>query len=141
MLFRSLVEAFWQEERPEALIVGMGVNVSRGALPPAEELRYPATTIEDELGEFVDRWEILAGILHSILTYRTILTTDAFMAAWNAKLAFKREQVAFRFANGQVKLARVLAVQPDGRLALQVEGQAEPFLAAAGEIEMAGRGG
>jgi len=136
-----LVEVLWQEERPEALIVGMGVNVSRGALPPAEALRYPATTIEDELGEFVDRWEILAGILHSILTYRTILTTDAFMAAWNAKLAFKREQVAFRFANGQVKLARVLAIEPDGRLALQVEGQAEPFLAAAGEIEMAGRGG
>ncbi|QRN82318.1 biotin--[acetyl-CoA-carboxylase] ligase [Chloroflexota bacterium] len=136
-----LVEAFWQGENLEALVVGMGVNVSRGALPPAEECRYPATTIEDERGESVDRWEILAGILHSIFTYRTNLTTDAFMAAWNEKLAFKGEQIAFRLANGQAKHAKVLKVQPDGRLALQVEGQTEPFLAAAGEIEMAGRDG
>ncbi len=63
------------------------------------------------------------------------------MAAWNEKLAFKGEQIAFRLANGQAKQAKVLKVQPDGRLALQVEGQTEPFLAAAGEIEMAGRDG
>ena len=136
-----LVEAFWLGERPEALIVGMGVNVSQEALPPAEELRFPATCIEDEMGESVDRWDILAGILHSILTYRKILTTEAFLAAWNEKLAWKGEQIAFRFANGQVKLARVLAIEPDGRLSLQIEGQAKPFLAAAGEIELAGHGG
>lgn len=136
-----LVEAIWQRERSKALIVGMGVNVSREALPPAEELRFPATCIEDEMGESVDRWDILAGILHSIFTYRKILTTEAFLSAWNEKLAWKGEQIAFRFANGQVKLARVLAVQPDGRLALRVEGQSEPFLAAAGEIELAGHDG
>jgi BirA family biotin operon repressor/biotin-[acetyl-CoA-carboxylase] ligase len=136
-----LVEAFWQGDRPEALIVGMGVNVSREALPPAEELRFPATCIEGEMGESVDRWDILAGILQSILSYRKILTTEAFLAAWNEKLAWKGEQIAFRFANEQVKLARVLAVQPDGRLALQVEGRPEPFLAADGEIELAGFGG
>ncbi|MBG0788165.1 MAG: hypothetical protein H0S79_24015, partial [Anaerolineaceae bacterium] len=105
------------------------------------ECRYPATTIEDEMRESVDRWGILAGILQGIFTYRTILTTDAFLAAWNEKLAFKGERIAFHFANEHRKLAKVLTVQPDGKLALQVEGQAEPLLAAAGEIEMAGRDG
>ena len=136
-----LVEAFWQGDQLDALIVGMGVNVTPGALPPAEELRFPATSIEAELGESVDRWVILAGILQSIFTYRTILITDAFMAAWNEKLAYKAEWITFRFANGQEKPARVLAVLPDGRLALQVEGQSEPILAAAGEVELAGYGG
>jgi len=136
-----LVEAFWQGEQLEALVVGMGVNVTREALPSAEELRFPATSIEVEMGESVERWDILAGILQSILSYRTILTTTAFVEAWNEKLALKGQRVAFRLPDGKVSSVRVLAVQPDGRLALQVEGQSEPFLAAAGEIEMAGRGG
>jgi len=136
-----LVETVWRGNDLTGLVVGMGVNVTAASVPPVAELRYPATAVEVEMGAEVDRWSLLAGILQGLFTYRTILCTDAFMATWNEKLAFKGEQIAFRFANGQVKLAKVLTVQPDGRLALQIDGQTEPFLAAAGEIEMTGRGG
>ena len=73
--------------------------------------------------------------------YRAILPTDAFMTAWNEKLAFKGRQVAFRFPDEMVRPAEVRWVQPDGRLALQLADEPEPRLVAAGEVTMVDRGG
>lgn len=136
-----LVETVWRGNDLTALVVGMGVNVTADSVPPAAELRYPATAVEVEMGEEVDRWSLLAGILQGIFTYRAILPTEAFMTAWNEKLAFKGQQVAFRFPDGMVQPAEVECVQPDGRLALQLADEPEPRLVAAGEVTMVDRGG
>ena len=136
-----LVENVWQGERLEAVVLGLGVNVTAAAVPPEGELRFPATAVELELEHAVDRWAILAGILQGIRTYRTILPTEAFMAAWNGQLAFKGSEVAFRFPDGQIRKAQVLAIQPDGRLALRVSGESEPLLVVAGEVTLMDWGG
>ena len=136
-----LVETVWRGSDLTALVVGMGVNVTADSVPPAAELRYPATAVEVEMGEEVDRWSLLAGILQGIFMYRTILPTDAFMTAWNEKLAFKGQQVAFRFPDGMVRPAEVRWVRPDGRLALQLANEPELRLVAAGEVTMVDRGG
>ena len=136
-----LVEAAWQGGSLEGLVVGMGVNVTAESVPPAAELRYPATAVEVEMGVEVDRWDLLAGILQGLFTYRAILPTDAFMKAWNEKLAFKGQQVAFRFPDGRVRPAVVGRVQPDGRLALLLADEPEPRRVAAGEVTMVDRGG
>jgi BirA family biotin operon repressor/biotin-[acetyl-CoA-carboxylase] ligase len=133
-----LVEADWQAEHPDALVVGMGVNVLTAAVPPADEVRYPATAVETELGREVDRWAILAEILHSMKYYRTILTGDRFLAEWNRHLACKGDQVRFRFPDGRAQTAEVVEVRSDGRLALKPAG-GEILLAVAGEIEWVDR--
>ena len=136
-----LVENIWQGEDLEAVVVGMGVNVTAEAVPPEDELRFPATALELQLGQKLDRWAVLAGILQRIKVYRAILPTDALMTAWNAKLAFKGSEVAFRFPNGQIRKAQVLAIRPDGRLALQLNGESEPSFVVDGEVTFVGRGG
>ena len=129
-----LVESEWQADTLTALVIGMGVNIAAGSVPPAAELRYPATSVETESGQKVDRWLILAEILHAIQYYRSILTSAPFLEAWNDRLAFKSQTVKFRFPNRQVKKAKVVDVQPDGRLKLQLD-TGETYLAVAGEID------
>ncbi len=133
-----LVEADWQGDRLDTLVVGMGVNVSADAVPPAEQVRYPATAVEAELGQAVDRWAVLAEILHGITYYRTVLTGGRFMAEWNDHLAFKGEPTLFRFPDGKVQPAEVVGVESDGRLTLRTAGN-ETLFALAGEIEWVDR--
>ena len=133
-----LVEADWQEDRLTALVVGMGVNITPAAIPPAEKLRYPATSIETEIGRKIDRWAILASILHTLQHYRDRLPTSAFIHLWNERLAFKNEIIRFRFPNGNVSALKVIRVQSDGCLVLRTR-QGEILKAVAGEIKLAGR--
>ncbi|HCU57122.1 MAG TPA: biotin--[acetyl-CoA-carboxylase] ligase [Anaerolineaceae bacterium] len=133
-----LVEAEWQVDRLAALVVGMGVNVTPEAVPPAADLRYPATSIESELGETVDRWALLASILHTLMHYRDRLTAPDFIRLWNDRLAFRGEKVNFRFPDGSVRSLTVTGVQSDGRLILETP-QGETLHVVAGEIELAGR--
>jgi BirA family transcriptional regulator, biotin operon repressor / biotin---[acetyl-CoA-carboxylase] ligase len=85
-----LVEADWQAARVEAAVVGMGVNVSPGSVPPADSLRYPATAVETVLGARIDRWALLAETLIAMRDYRAVLAGDGLVEAWNANLAMRR---------------------------------------------------
>jgi BirA family biotin operon repressor/biotin-[acetyl-CoA-carboxylase] ligase len=131
-----LVEADWQGEELVALVVGMGVNVKPESVPPEDELRFPATSVEDALGKGVDRWALLAEIINSMLAYREKLTESAFMEAWNAHLAFLGEWIPFRTPDGKTRRMKVLGVLPDGRLHLE-KADGEVIKAVSGEIGMA----
>ena len=129
-----LVEADWQADQLVALVVGMGVNVSPESVPSADVLRYPATCIESELGVEVDRWAILASILHTLKRGREILPTEDFINVWNNSLAFKGDWVNFRFSDDQPRQAQVSSVQADGRLSLRMS-DGDYLDVVAGEIE------
>jgi BirA family biotin operon repressor/biotin-[acetyl-CoA-carboxylase] ligase len=131
-----LVEADWQGEELVALVVGMGVNVKPESVPPEDELRFPATSVEDALGKGVDRWALLAEIINSMLVYREKLTEPAFVEAWNAHLALRGEWVPFRTSDGKTRRMKVLGVLPDGRLHLE-KADGEVIKAVSGEIGMA----
>lgn len=88
-----LVEAAWQGDQLGAVILGTGVNVSRGAVPPGVELLFPATSLEEELGQPVEREALLRNILAQILAWRPQIDTPAFIQAWEARLAFRGEWV------------------------------------------------
>lgn len=133
-----LVEADWQEDRLAALVVGMGVNITPAAIPPVDALRYPATSIETEVEHGLDRWLVLASILHTLRCYRDLLTTPDFIRMWNDRLAFRGERVNFRFPEGNIRSLTVTGVQSDGRLILETP-QGETLSVVAGEIEPAGR--
>lgn len=132
-----LVEADWQGDQMAALVIGMGVNITPDAVPQDMALRYPATSVEAEVGQKIDRWAFLASILHALKRYRDLLTTADFIGLWNARLAFKGEEIRFRFTNGDIKSLTVIGVQSDGRLALETA-QGERLEAVAGEIGQAG---
>jgi BirA family transcriptional regulator, biotin operon repressor / biotin---[acetyl-CoA-carboxylase] ligase len=132
-----LVEADWQAERVEAAVIGLGVNVSPGSVPPVHTLRYPATAVESVLGGPVDRWALLAAILQAMRDYRAILAQDALVDAWNAHLAMRGEWVRFQVDDAAPQAMRVMGVNPDGQLLLaRKDGTLQPVLS--GEILMDG---
>jgi BirA family biotin operon repressor/biotin-[acetyl-CoA-carboxylase] ligase len=88
-----LAEAQWQGERPSAVILGIGVNLAPGSVPPKSELIYPATCIETVLGREIDRWQFLRSVLENLLAWRQRLDTPEFLRAWQERLAFKGEWV------------------------------------------------
>jgi BirA family transcriptional regulator, biotin operon repressor / biotin---[acetyl-CoA-carboxylase] ligase len=114
-----LVEADWQSARVEAAVVGMGVNVSPGSVPPADSLRYPATSVETVLGARIDRWALLAETLIAMGDYRAVLAGDGLVEAWNANLAMVGEWVRFQVHGESPQKLRVLGVNPDGQLMLE----------------------
>ena len=130
-----LVEADWQSGAVKAVVIGLGVNVLPESVPPDEVLRYPATSVADELGRPVNRWALLAGIIQAMQTYRVDLTQDVFLQSWNHHLAFREQWVSLSTSDGTVQTRKVLEVAQDG--CLVVEDQDGTITRhAAGEIEI-----
>jgi len=131
-----LVEADWQADQVQTVVIGLGVNVSLGAVPPRETLRYPATAVEAVLGSPVDRWALLASTLGAIKRYREILTSKMFLEAWNAHLAQRGEWVCFQETNKKPQRVKVLSVQVDGQVTFE-KPDGSVLTSATGEIIMA----
>ena len=116
-----LVESTWLGEELEALVLGMGVNVLKASVPLAEQLLFPATSIETELGHPVDRMELLREILLKVVEWRPNLGTNAFIRAWEARLVFRGQQVQVQGGSARLIVGELLGLDPDGNLRLQDE--------------------
>lgn len=130
-----LVESDWQSDEAEAVVIGLGVNISPKSIPPPELVRYPATAIESVLGAKVDRWALLAEIIRAMRDYRAVIGEDAFVNTWNNCLAMRDTWVNFRMMDEEPQSVRVIGVKPDGRLSLETE-DGRQIDALAGEILM-----
>ncbi len=128
-----LVEANWQSGAVEAAVIGIGVNIAAGSVPPVQGLRYPATDIASTLGAPVDRWALLAQILGAMQAYRQQLTEVVFVEAWNKHLAWRGEWIRFQLPGEQPQPMRISEVMPDGQLALETR-DGQKFHALSGEI-------
>ena len=116
-----LVESSWTGDSLDALILGMGVNVLKASVPSADELIFPATSIETELGHPVERAELLRNILTRVLDWRPNLGTDAFLNAWGENLAYHGQQVQVEEGGGKTLTGEVLGLKSDGSLLLRDE--------------------
>ncbi|MBN1451674.1 MAG: biotin--[acetyl-CoA-carboxylase] ligase [Anaerolineales bacterium] len=116
-----LVESSWMGENLDALILGMGVNVFNAAVPPADQLLFPATSVEDELGRPIERSGLLREILVRVVDWRPKLGTDAFLKAWEEQLAFHGQQVQVEGRSGDPIIGELLGLEADGSLRLQNE--------------------
>ncbi len=88
-----LAEAHWQGEQLSAVILGVGINVAPQAVPPAQEVIFPATCVEAALGHPLERLELLRAVLEGLIEWRNRIVEPAFLATWNDWLAFKNEWV------------------------------------------------
>jgi BirA family transcriptional regulator, biotin operon repressor / biotin---[acetyl-CoA-carboxylase] ligase len=130
-----LVEAVWNGDQARSVVVGIGVNVASQAVPPDDQVIYPATSVEDALGQPVDRLELLRKIMEGLFDWRSRLTTAAFIEAWDAYLAFKNEWVEVQ-PPGQPTLAgRLIGLAPAGELRL-LSSSGHEILATAGDLRL-----
>jgi len=115
-----LIESVWSGDDVDCMAIGMGVNVLRGAVPPAEMLQFPATSLENELGYPLDRVDVLYDILAALIELRSQMTSDEFMIRWEALLAFRDEQVQVDMGNNVQPLAgQIIGLESDGSLRLR----------------------
>ncbi|HEX2995273.1 MAG TPA: biotin--[acetyl-CoA-carboxylase] ligase [Anaerolineales bacterium] len=116
-----LVESVWSGEDVDCLVIGIGVNVRKEAVPSAELLQFPGTSLEVALGPAVEREKILHDILAGIIALRPHLGTDSFIASWEKALAFRGEQVQIEDGSGTPLIGKLLGLEADGSLRLRKE--------------------
>ena len=116
-----LVESVWSGEEVDCLVIGIGINILKDAVPSAELLQFPATSLEESLGPDVEREEILHDILAGIIALRPHIGSDSFIASWEKALAFRGEQVQVEEGNGNQITGRLLGLESDGSLRLSDE--------------------
>jgi hypothetical protein len=116
-------------------------------VPPAEELKFPATCVEtclDPTGAVkVDRVALLRTVLVNLLEWRPELASQDFLQAWEARLAFRGEWVyVIQDTPGlpgsplqPSHEGRLIGLAPDGALRLQSR-SGEEFVVQVGEIHL-----
>jgi BirA family biotin operon repressor/biotin-[acetyl-CoA-carboxylase] ligase len=114
-----LVESVWSGSEVDSLVIGMGINVYKNSTPPDDSLRFPATSIEDELGKQPPkREEILYNILNSLISWREKVASDEFIKTWEERLAFRGGQVQIQ-AGSETSASGILdGLESDGSLRL-----------------------
>jgi len=115
-----LVESVWSGESLDACILGMGVNVLTSSVPPADQLSFPATSLENELGRPPDRLELLHDTLSSLLAWRSRLGSEEFIKSWAASLAFQGRQIQLIRENEPPLNGELLGLESDGSLRIMV---------------------
>jgi len=130
-----LAEAVWSGSELRGLVVGIGVNVAPESVPPAEEVMFPATCVESELGRPVDRLALLRSILSEIRVWRRRLGQSEFLAAWEAHLAFRGEMVKVDPPGAGPVYGRLVGVDAQGNLRLRLE-NGEDAVLAAGDVHL-----
>lgn len=116
-----LVESVWAGEDVDCVVIGIGVNVLKDAVPSVDLLFFPATSLEEALGPAVQREVVLHDILAGIVSLRPHLSSDSFLASWEKVLAFRGEPVQVEQGDGSVLTGKLLGLEPDGSLKLSQE--------------------
>lgn len=116
-----LVESVWSGEEVDCVVVGIGMNMLRGAVPSADLLQFPAASLEELLDSAVKREQVLHDILAGIIALRPHLRTDSFIASWEKSLAFHDQQVQVEQGDGSSLRGKLLGLESDGSLRLSKE--------------------
>jgi BirA family biotin operon repressor/biotin-[acetyl-CoA-carboxylase] ligase len=114
-----LVETVWSGDEADSLVIGIGVNVEKSAVPPVESLQFPAVSLEDRLGASPKREEVISLFLTSLLRWREQIGSDGFIKAWEEKLAFRGESVQIRAGGEESIHGQLDGLESDGSLRLR----------------------
>ncbi len=118
-----LAEADWSGERLDGVVIGIGINIGASAVPPAEALLYPATSVEEAAGQEVDRLEMLRAVIEALFAWRKQMGNPSFLEAWQLRLAFLGVWVQIQeSAEGSKRIiGQISGLAADGSLLLRDE--------------------
>ena len=116
-----LIELVWSGEDVDCAVIGIGVNVAKGAVPSTDILRFPAISLEHVLGEAPDRNKLLHDILVALIALRPHMRSDSFMASWEKLLAYHGRQVRVEMGDEQSVTGHIIGLESDGSLKLRDE--------------------
>lgn len=114
-----LIELIWAGDDVVCVVIGVGVNILKRAVPDTDILKFPGTSLESMLGRPVEREKVLHDILESLTALRPQLGTDAFMNKWGEALAYRGRQVKVDMGGDQIVAGRLEGILKDGSLRLR----------------------
>lgn len=114
-----LIELAWVGEDVKCVVIGIGMNILKRAVPDTDILRFPGTSLENALEREVAREEILRDVLAAFLSMRPELSSDELMNKWGAALAFRGRQVRVEMGAGKTVVGRLEGILSDGSLRLR----------------------
>lgn len=130
-----LVETVWSGDEADSLVIGMGINVDKSAVPPAQALQLPATCLEDMLGSTPKREEVIFQVLSAFLRWREQIGSESLIQAWEEKLAYRGEAVQI-YAGGEESIHGLLdGLESDGSLRLQ-DGHDKSVIVRFGDVSL-----
>jgi BirA family transcriptional regulator, biotin operon repressor / biotin---[acetyl-CoA-carboxylase] ligase len=130
-----LVENSWLGNQLQSIVIGIGMNITSQAVPPAEEVMFPASCLETVLGRSVDRWEVLNSILSHLKNDRERLNSNELIKIWEGHLAFKNEWVHLSRSEHPDRVGRVIGLTAFGNLRLVDENGVE-WSAISGDVHI-----
>jgi len=114
-----LIEATWSEDEVSCIVIGMGINVAKAAVPSTDILGFPATSLENMLGYAPDRKALLKAILANIIALRPHIGTDSFLSSWEKNLAYTGRQVRVEMGGEKSVSGKIIGLESDGSLRLK----------------------
>ncbi len=113
-----LVEAAWRESHLQGVVLGIGINVNAGSIPPPANQSFPAACLEHAAGHPVDRYAVLKGVLRSLAFWRGRLASPEFMQHWQEHLAFKGQWVRIEGSEKPAIIGKIEGIDDSGQLVL-----------------------
>lgn len=120
-----LVEANWTDGSPNAVVLGIGINITRDSVPPDDGQLFSAACIEDFVHTPVEHSLVLQQVLLNIQKWRPLLGAPPFFAHWTEHLAFLGEQVMIVQSEKQSIIGIEKGIDTHGNLVLLLENNEE----------------
>lgn len=117
-----LVEASWIGNSLEWAVLGIGINAIKEDLPASETFSFPATSVEDSIGEQLDLNALLLSVLGQVHRWYPELGKDKLREAWQSKLAFIGLPVEFIQPQG-LHTGILRGISTQGKLILETPTQ------------------
>ncbi len=115
-----LAEASWTGPDLDYVVLGIGVNVKPVPQEEDKSFDYPSTSVEDTVGDTVDRGTLVFSIVAGVDEWYERLQTGEAHPAWEEQLAFRSEWVAL--SNGEQEIiGRPVGLTKNGGLRLETE--------------------
>ncbi len=122
-----LAQLSWTGKIPSALILGIGINIATTAVPPEDWAGhhthpFPATSMEKELGQPVERIGLLRTVLEAVLEWLPRWETEAFLEIWRQRLAMRGAwvQIVNHLGDESYLEGQIIDLSEDGSLIIRL---------------------
>lgn len=114
-----LVESGWMEDRLLYTIMGIGINVQSDSLKNKDQFEFPATCLEQELGQKMDRINVIREVLAALSVHYRQIGSGELVSAWERNLAYVGKTV--RVKGDQIdSTGKLVGLTDQGQLRLQL---------------------
>lgn len=114
-----LAETSWRGNAIEGLVLGMGINLLHGSVPPADQVMFPATCVQVNCIKEINRVEFLRFVMSNLIKLRPKALSSDFLEIYRSRLAYLGEKVALSPIEGEVIQGLMVGVDNFGNLILK----------------------